>query len=303
MLSKKSGKAPTSGYRVPFWLPYLMIAPSIISIATFIIYPLLNLARLSLWRTNLMNPAQNEFVGLANFRQLFTRDDFWHSLRNTVVYTVSVVAIVTILALIIAMWIHKSSRFHGMVQGAIFIPHIVSILSVSLIWAWMFSVDGGLFNSLLIAMGFSPLRWLQSSDTAMMSIVIVMVWKSLGYFVLIFVAARNAIPESIYEAAALDNARPIVVFFKITLPMLSPQLFFVLVIMTIASFRMFEAVHIMTRGGPNLATNTLVYYIYSNVFEVMRIGLAASAAMVLTVVISLLTLLYFTVLSKQVHYQ
>ena len=296
-------KAPVSGFRVPVWLPYAMIAPSLIGIGTFVVYPLISLARLSLWRTNLMSPSQSEFVGLNNYRTLFTRDDFWQSLRNTVVYTVSVVLIVTILALILAMWIYKSTRYNRLVQGAIFIPHIVSILSVSLVWAWMLSVDGGLFNSILRSLGLTPLRWLQSSETAMLSIVIVMVWKSLGYFVLILVAARNAIPQSIYEAATLDNAKPVRVFFQITLPMLSPQLFFVLVIMTIGSFRMFEAVQIMTRGGPNLATNTLVYYIYSNVFEVMRIGLAASAAMVLTVVVSLLTLLYFTVLSKKVHYQ
>lgn len=167
----------------------------------------------------------------------------------------------------------------------------------------MMNPDQGLLNFLLKSIGQKPLKWVQSSDTAMMSIIIVSVWKSLGYYALILVSAIKAIPDSIYEAAALDNASGLRTFFRITLPLLSPQLFFTLIMLTISSFKVFETVRVMTLGGPNNATNTLVFYIYNNVFTTMRIGLAASAGVVLMVIISALTLVYFALLSKRVHYQ
>jgi sn-glycerol 3-phosphate transport system permease protein len=284
-------------------LAYLMIAPTMLGVFAFVIYPMAYLIRLSLWNTNLLNQARNRFVGTANYHQLFGRADFWKVLRNTAVYTGVSVLLIILLALMISLLIQKSSRFNALTQACIFTPHIVSILSISIVWLWLMNPDHGLLNYLLKLVGQKPLKWVQSSDTAMMSIIIVSVWKSLGYYALILVSAIKAIPDSIYEAAELDNAPTIRVFFRITLPLLSPQLFFILIMLTISSFKVFETVRVMTLGGPNNATNTLVFYIYNNVFTTMRIGLAASAGVVLMVIISILTLIYFALLSKRVHYQ
>jgi sn-glycerol 3-phosphate transport system permease protein len=159
----------------------------------------------------------------------------------------------------------------------------------------------GLLNFGLKALGLPTSQWLQSSKTAMISVIIVSVWHSVGYYTLIIVAALQSIPPSIYEAAELDNAKKFKVFYKITLPLISPQLFFILIIMTIGSFKVFDTVRIMTGGGPNNATNTLVYYIYS--FRTTNIGFASATGVVLMAIIGILTFIYFRLLSKKVHYQ
>lgn len=161
----------------------------------------------------------------------------------------------------------------------------------------------GLFNMVLSALGLPTLPWLQSSDTAMMSIVIVSVWKSLGYYVMIIFAALQGIPSEIYEAADLDNASKTSCFFKITLPMISPQLFLALITMTIGSFKVFETIRIMTNGGPGTSTQVLVYYIYQYAFNYFKVGIASTGGVVLLIIVGLLTLFYFKALSKKVHYQ
>ncbi|MNI76114.1 sn-glycerol-3-phosphate transport system permease protein UgpA [compost metagenome] len=149
--------------------------------------------------------------------------------------------------------------------------------------------------------GLPPSEWLQSSRTALISVIIVSVWQGIGYYTLIIVAALQSIPPSIYEAAELDNAGRFKVFYKITLPMISPQLFFILVVMTIGSFKVFDTIKIMTGGGPNNATSTVVYYMYG--FRTTNIGYSSATGVVLMAIIGVLTIIYFRLLSKKVHYQ
>ena len=159
-----------------------------------------------------------------------------------------------------------------------------------------------LLNAVLGLFNLPPLRWLNSSQTAL-SVVIVSVWKSIGYYALIITAALKAIPSEIYEAAALDNSPKYRVFFRSTLPMLSPQLFFLLIVITINSFKVFDTIRIMTEGGPGNATDVLVYYIYRYAFQHFRIGYASAAGTVLMVILMILTVIYFALLGRRVHYQ
>lgn len=281
--------------------PYVMIAPAMIGILTFVIYPIGYLIYLSFYKYNLMNKAKSKFIGLDNYTQILTREDFYKALSNTFVYTICVVALTMLLSLAIAVWLSRKSKVNAVVQAGIFTPHIVSIVSIALVWLWMMEPNLGFLNYVLKSLGLPPSSWLQSSDTAMMSVIIVSVWGAIGYYVLIIVAAIQSIPVSIYEAAALDNASKWKVFTRITLPIISPQLFFILVIMTIGSFKVFDTVQVMTGGGPNDATNTLVYYIYT--YRTSNLGYSAASGVVLMVVISLLTLIYFRLLSKKIHYQ
>ncbi|SDD12245.1 sn-glycerol 3-phosphate transport system permease protein [Paenibacillus sp. UNCCL117] len=281
--------------------PYVMIGPAMIGILLFVIYPVLYLAKLSLYKYNLLNKAKSKFVGLDNFQEIFSRGDFYKALLNTVVYTVGVVTLTIALSLLIAVWVKNKTRLNTIVQAGIFTPHIISIVSVALVWMWIMEPSHGVLNFILRSLGLPGLSWLQSSSTSLLSVIIVSVWQGIGYYTLIIVAALHGVNPQIYEAAELDSANKFQTFFRITLPLISPQLFFVLIIMTIGSFKVFDTVKIMTGGGPNGSTTTLVYYIYE--FRTNSIGYASATGVVLMAIIAVLTFVYFRILSKRVHYQ
>jgi len=182
-------------------------------------------------------------------------------------------------------------------------PHIISLLSVAMVWTWIMNKNNGALNIVLNFFGLPSLKWIDSSDTAMMSVIIVSLWKGLGYDVMLIYAAMQSVPAELYEAAELDHASRSARFFKITIPMISPQLFTLLITSTIGSFKVFESINIMTKGGPGTSTQVLVYYIYKHAFVLNKIGLAASAGVVLMVIVGILTIVYFCGLSRKVHYQ
>lgn len=284
--------------------PYVMIAPAMIGILVFTIYPIIKLIQLSLHNTNMLNPSQSKFVGLDNYEKVLSRPDFHKSLSNTVVYTIAVVFLITAIALLLAVWLNeKNTRLNRIVQAAVFCPHVVSIVSIALIWLWMMEPNFGLFNYILKELGLPTSKWLSGSATAMPSVILVSVWKAVGYDTLLLLAALQSVPSSLYEAAKLDHANKIVMFFKITLPMISPQLFFTLIIRTISSFKVFDTVRILTQGGPNNATTTLVYSIYTEALLNLRVGYSAAIGVILLIIVSILTVVYFVGLSKKVHYQ
>lgn len=282
--------------------PYIMIAPAMLTLFTFVIYPTLYLIILSFTDWNLISPTKKN-VGLRNFVALFSRAEFLNALGNTFVYTLIHVSILMVLSILLALWFSKHTKIDRIGQTAIFTPHIISLVSVSMVWMWIMDPDMGLLNYLLSIVGIPPLKWLQSSSTALLSIIIVTTWKAVGYYALITLAALQGIPKEIYEAAELDNAKGGTLFFNITLPMISPQLFIQLIIMTIGSFKTFDTINIMTGGGPNGATEMLVHYIYDYAFVHMKIGYASSAAVILLIITSVVTIIYFNVLSHRVHYQ
>ncbi|WP_282937094.1 sugar ABC transporter permease [Paenibacillus sp. RC67] len=281
--------------------PYVMVAPAMIGIILFVLYPVLYLVKLSFYKYNLLNKDKSKFVGLDNFIEIFSREDFYRALWTTVIYTVGVVALTMSLSLLIAVCLKRKSRMNEIVQAGIFTPHIISIVSVALVWMWLMEPSHGVLNFILKSVGLPSMPWLQSSSTSLFSVIIVSVWQNIGYYTLIIVAALHGVNPQIYEAAELDHASKARVFFKITLPLISPQLFFILVIMTIGSFKVFDTVKIMTGGGPNGSTTTLVYYIYE--FRSNSIGYASATGVVLMAIIAVLTFIYFKVLSKKVHYQ
>ena len=177
------------------------------------------------------------------------------------------------------------------------------MVSIAMVFAQLMNPNFGLFNAVLQALGFDKIQWLQSSDTAMGSVIFVACWKSIGYYSLIIIGALQSISPSIYESAALDNSGSLHTMRKITLPMISPQLFFTLIVMTIGSFKVFDTVRLLTDGGPNNATSTIVYYIYKTVFWDDNIGRACAASVILLICVGILTFVYFRLLSRKVHYQ
>lgn len=281
--------------------PYLMVAPAIILLIAFTYYPMVDMIHMSFYDYNLIS--EKTFVGWENYRRLFTVNiDFWNSLRNTLVYTVANVVSLIGLGLLLSLWLQKSTRFNAIAQRLMYMPNFVSMLSVSLIFEWLMD-DEGVFNAVLNIFNLPGLRWLNSSATAMLSIVIISVWKGIGAKALLILGSLKAIPESINEAAALDNAKPLKKFFKITLPMISPQLFYLVITSVMASFKVFESVRVLTQGGPGNSTDVLVYYIYRYAFESMKLGYASAAGVVLSIILMIFSIFYFRMLSKRVHYQ
>ena len=279
----------------PLWQkikPYVIIAPAILSILIFVVYPLVCQIVLSFTDWNLIRPV-NHFVGLKNYETLFASRDFKQVVGNTMVYTVSFVVCTLALALLFSFWLSADTRLNRLVQSIIFLPHITALVSVALMFMWLMDPQIGLFNY----------RWLESSKTSMMSIVIVSVWKSLGYYTLVILSALKGVPKELYEAADLDNSSRIKSFFKITIPMISPTLFFLLVVMTIISFNVFDTISVMTGGGPVNSTNVMVFYIYQYAFSYMKVGYASAAGTVLLAIVGVMTFVYFRLLAQKVHYR
>lgn len=282
--------------------PYLMIAPAITIFSLFFIYPIGYMIYLSMHDWNFVSP-EKTFVGSSNFKSLFSEREFIEVMQNTFTYTALTVSLTIVISLLLALWLNRQGALYGFVQGAIFSPHIISLVSVSMLWMWLMDTDYGLLNWVLNLLGISNVPWLTDPKTSLFSLIIVAVWKGIGFNTLIFIAGLQSIPKDMYEAAALDEASKARTFFKLTLPMLSPTLFFLVIISLIGSFQVFETIAIMTQGGPINSTNTFVFYIYEYGFRFFKIGYASAAGVLLLLIVSLLTIVYFRILSRKVHYR
>ncbi len=291
--------------KLGYFLPYLLIIPALVFLVAFTLYPMLNLLYLSLFQGNVMRPTK-AFVGLKNFNTIFVvKQDFLVALKNTAVYTGAVVVLLIIFAVVFALWMYRDRKLNHFAQTALFTPHLIASVSCAFIWSWIMDHNSyGILNSMLKTFGLAPVRWLETTQTAMMSIIIVNVWKSIGYYALIVLSALKSIPTEIYEAADLDNTPKVKCFFKITLPLLSPQLFFLLITITINSFKVFDSINVMTKGGPGTSTEVISRYIYDYAFlRSNTLGIGAAAGVVLMALLMVLTLVYFRGLESRVHYQ
>ena len=283
---------------------YILAAPAVILLVVFTVYPLIYLIYRSLFGGNLI-AKDPDFVGIENYQTLFESEDFHKVLTNTLVYTLITVVLTIVLAVIIASWLHskRNRKLNDITQTFIFTPHIISVVSVSTLFLWLMDSKMGFLNSVLNALGFDSYTFLASPDTALFSIALVMVWKGLGYYVLLIMAALQNIPSNVYEAAEIDDTPKFRTFFKITLPMISPTILFTSVVATISSFKVFDSVRIMTGGGPLNSTNTLVYYIYEYAYRYGKPGQACAAGVILLIFVCAITFLQFKVSKKRVYYQ
>ena len=279
-------------------LPYAMVLPTIILLGVFTFYPSIDMVINSFYDVNVFKG--NTFVGLQNYERLFQHPDFWPAVKNTVIYTIGSVFFLIFLGLIFALWLQRSTFINGIVQRFMFLPHICAFLSVAMIFQWLMD-DEGIFNFVLSIFNLPALRWMNSSDTAMLSIMLISIWKGIGYYALILLSAVKAIPTELLEAADLDDAGKLRTFFKISLPMLSPQIFFLLITITINSFKVFDSIRILTNGLCD--TNVLVFLIYNMNKTSGQAGMAAAAGTVLLIILMIFTIFYFRALGKRVHYQ
>lgn len=280
-------------------LPYIMIAPAIVTSIVFLVYPIIYMFYLSFYNWNMIG--NKKFIGFDNYVSLFTDPEFMQVLLNTCKFTFWTVAGFIILGLGLALWLKSNTKINRFLQGIIFTPYILPMVSIAFVWMWIMDTDLGLLNYVLDIFGIDKVKWLADPNVAMYSLIIVNIWKAAGYYALIFLSALQSIPKYLYEAAELDKSHPITTFFKVTLPMLSPTLFFLTLTAIISSFKVFETVNVMTDGLNN--TTTIVYYIYQYGFKYYKIGYASAVGVILMLIVSVLTIIYFAVLQKKVHYQ
>ncbi len=264
--------------------PYLYVLPALIPLALWSYYPLVFLLRLSFHRLDATSPAPT-WIGLANYRELFAAPLFWKVLLNTVVYTALVVPLSVGLGLALAVALNQKLWGARFFRTLFYTPVVLPTVAAATIALWILNSNYGLANYLLGLVGHAPVAWLTDSSVALWSVAGVGVWKTFGYFLLVYLAALQAIPPSVLDAARLDGSRPWDRFWSITWPLLRPTTWFVTVIALILSFQAFDFINIMTQGGPSNATNVLVFYIYQNGFQYFRLGFAAAIAVVMFVLV------------------
>ncbi len=274
------------------YIPYLFLAPNLLVFVIFIIIPAIYNFYLSLFKTSFDKPP--EFVGLDNFIYLFQRDDFfWRALSNLIIFVIGDVGLILILSLGIALLLNEDIRWRGFFRSVFFYPVLLSPVVVALIWRWFLNTQYGLLNNLLRAVGIPPQPWLLRPDLAMLWVILVHVWATVGFFALILLAGLQAIPPVLYEAALVDGATRWRSFWHITLPLLAPTIFVVFILSMIRSFEVFDHIYALTGGGPGTATMMIVQYIYRTGFEMNQFGLASAASLVLFIIIFSLTLLQY----------
>lgn len=286
-----------SGWRVA--LPFVL--PTIIGLLVFNVIPLL--AAFALGFTNFSFTAQTEWVGLTNYRDFFADPLFWKAMRNTFYYTVASVGLSVVLGLLLALALYQGIKGTRFFRSVYFLPVVASTAAVSLVWGLLLEPNFGLVNYLLGLVGIDGPGWTQSLQWAMPALILVTVWKTVGYNMVIFLAGLQDIPQEVREAARVDGADGLRETLNVVLPLLSPTTFFVIVISLITSFQVFDYIYVMTQGNPAYETLTLSYYIYQIGFQYFRMGQASALSYILFAVVFLLTLLQFGLQRRWVQYQ
>ncbi len=274
---------------------WIFIAPAILGTFIFILIPVICSFGLSFTSWDMLNPIN--FVGLENYKLLLRDGLFYKILLNTIVFALSTSILGVIIPLILAAILNSKIRGSEFYKTAYFLPFITPMVVVGIVWAWIFDPNIGFLNQVLNI----HINWLYDSKFAMPALIIVSVWKLIGYNMIIFLSAFSSVSQSLFEAAKIDGANAYQTFKNVTIPLLSPTIFFVVIITAISSFQVFDLIYLMTQGGPFDSTNVLVYSIYKNAFEYFNIGKASAIAYVLFVIILVLTLIQWHFRKKIVY--
>jgi putative chitobiose transport system permease protein len=271
------------------FVPYLFLAPAAVILVLFFFIPFFESLVLSFqsYRTDIYNP---QWIGLENYIQLFHAPIFWKTLVNTFIYLVGVVPALVVLPLIIAIFVNQKLRGIKIFRIIIYIPVIVSIVVAGIAWKWLYA-DNGMLNYLINLVGIPKIGWLTDPRFALYSVMAVTIWKGLGYYMVIYLAALTSVPKDLYEASDIDGASVLQKHLTVTVPHLMPAITLVSVVSSISAMKVFVEIYVMTQGGPLNASKTIVYYIYQRAFENLDLGYASAAGVVLLVIIMILSVI------------
>lgn len=280
---------------------YLFLLPAGLILFTFQFLPAFDVFRLSLTDRLLLRPFST-FIGIDNYERLFTDGRFWNSVGNTLYFVAGSVPLQIVLALLLAMGL--AGRFRGIAffRTTYFLPVVASMVAVSVVWDWLYHPSLGIINAVITAVGGPAIPWLESREWAMPAIILLVVWKGTGYYMVIYLAGLMDIPQQYYEAARIDGARSWTLFRHITWPLLAPTTYLVLVLQVINSFQVFAVVYVMTGGGPVRSTEVVVYYLYDRAFQSLEFGYASAISVVMFLFLIMLTVLQRVFIGSRVSY-
>lgn len=266
----------------------VFVLPVLIIFAMFRFAPIAGAGGMSLLKYRVNGEA--EFLGLANYQRLLTDDLFWHSLGTTVLYVLIFVPLILVVSMVGALLLNSIKRTEGLFRSLLFLPYVTSFVMAGIIWTWIYSSDGPI-NTFLTTFNAPAIGFLTGGQLLVLaSLAVVSVWKSFGYAMLILLAGLKAQSAEVHEAARIDGASPWQTFWFVTLPMLKPVVFFVLIIEMIAAFQVFDTMYVMTGGGPSRASYSLIYFLYDEGFKFFDFGYAAAIGIALFVIVLVLSL-------------
>jgi len=279
----------------------LFLAPTLIGLILLSAGPIIATLGISLTKWDLLTPPQ--FTGLDNYTQLLSDDRFMKALRNTFFYTVVSVPLGLVIALGLSMALNTKVRGIAFIRTAYFLPVVTSTIAIALVWQWIYAAPSGLLNEILGVFGIPTQKWLSDPTLAMPSIIAMSIWQGLGVSVIIFLAGLQGIPSDLLDAASVDGAGAWSRFRHVTLPLLTPSIFFTGVLSLISAFQVFDQVFVLAKPRPTEFTITIVYFIYENGFKFFKMGYASAASWILFLIVALFTAIYFWSQNRWVHYQ
>ncbi|MGD1861081.1 MAG: carbohydrate ABC transporter permease [Leptolyngbyaceae cyanobacterium] len=273
-------------------IPYLFLAPALTVLALTVFWPAIQALYLSFtsYGFDVIQPPL--WIGLDNFRELLRDRTFWTTVQNTLLYLIGVVPVLAILPLLLAVLVNQKLRGMRWFRVAYYTPVVISMVVAGIAWRWLYA-ENGFFNQILVGLGLteSGIGWLTSPALALPSVMVVTIWKGLGYYMVIYLAGLQTIPPDLYEAAAIDGSDGWRKHWDITFPLMRPYVFLVTVISAIAATKVFEEIYIMTQGGPLNSSKTIVYYVYELAFQDLELSYACTVGLAMFLVILALSIL------------
>jgi multiple sugar transport system permease protein len=281
---------------------WLAVTPALLLLIGLLFGPVAAVVLFSLTDWQLGSSTFN-FVGIANFRTLFADPTFWKALTNTLIYVAIVVPGTVLLGLMVALLIESSPSLRGFYRAAHFLPVMSTMSAMAIVWGTMLHPTIGLVNRALGAIGVSGVNWLRDERTALLALALIGIWQGLGFAMVLFVSGLKAVPQQLYDAAAVDGADGILDRLRfVTLPMLGPVTMFIVILTAKRSFEVFDSARVLTQGGPNYASEVLLHRLYTESFDFLRMGYGAALTVVYLAIIVLLTLTQARLLERRVHY-
>lgn len=303
MTTVKKTQKTTKRARAEFLWGWAFILPTMIGLIVLNIIPIFQTIYQSFFKTGAFGRG-NIFIGLENYKRLFADTSVWQALINTLKYAIVEVPVSIFIALVIAVLLNQNMKGRSIYRAIYFLPMVVAPAAIAMVWKWLFNSEFGLLNHILNSIGLKRVYWLSDPDIAIYSIAIVGIWTVIGYNMVLFLAGLQEIPKDYYEAAQIDGANGVQQFFKITVPLISPTMFFVVVTRVIASLQVFDSIFMMiNRSNPALPkTQSLVYLFYRYAFVENNKGYGSAIVVLLLVIIMIITVIQMFAQKKWVHY-
>ena len=275
------------------------VLPFLVAYGLFLIWPVIQLVRMSFFNWSLTGSGTDEFLGLGNYRETLSDPNFWSSLWHTVQFTLISTPLLVVLSLVLALLANRVIPAKWLFRLAFFAPYLLPVSVVVLIWNWIYQPGFGLINGYLTRLGLQEIGWLNEAGIAMLSVVIVTVWWTIGFNFVLYLAGLQEIPPDIYEAAALDGATGLEQVRSITLPLLARTTTLIVILQVLASLKVFDQIFLLTAGGPNFSTRPVIQYVYEQGFTNYRVGLASAMSAAFFLLIIAVSLGQFALLGRR----